>query len=518
LQLVIAVAAVAAAALGRLRLPASRALWLGRSLVLAALVAPLIAAALDLSAPFAAPAQVWSEIDTRGGAVLTVAPAATSAPDGGALDATPAAMAVVAAIMALGVVIAAARTGAAWWRLRRIVADAALVHRFGRVEVRVAAGAPCPFAVWLPGTAAVVLDERTYADPVDRLIAVRHELQHHRQRDPQLALAFAAVRALCWPNPLVHLAGRWLGELEELACDMALVSRGRVSAHGYGSSLVRAARRASRPTIPAVAAGLSPAASRSLLKRRIEMLTRMTTTPRTRWATLIATTTAATLALAVTAWAADNLVADLRVDPDRVAAAAGRASTPQFEVPFNDAVVAAIQKFAGRERGRLFIRRGLDAMEAHTDLVYGALERYGMPHQLAVIPLIESGYANLPADPGESAAPPGPMGAGLWMFIPSTARTYGMAVGDGVDQRLDPEIETEAAMALLSDLYAEFGDWHLALAGYNQGAKHVREAIAEHGTRDAFELMEAGALNDYVALMMAGVIILEDPALVGHEP
>jgi len=85
------------------------------------------------------------------------------------------------------------------------------------------------------------------------------------------------------------------------------------------------------------------------------------------------------------------------------------------------------------------------------------------------------------------------------------------------DDRLDEVVETDAAMRLLSDLYDEFGDWPLALAGYNQGAGRVRRAIAEQGTRDAWELIESGALNRYAALVMAAAIVIEEPALVDAD-
>ena len=71
------------------------------------------------------------------------------------------------------------------------------------------------------------------------------------------------------------------------------------------------------------------------------------------------------------------------------------------------------------------------------------------------------------------------------------------------DQRLDPVMETRAAAALLSDLHTEFEDWGLALAGYNQGSTHVRDAIESQGTNDWATLVESGALNRYSTLVFA---------------
>jgi membrane-bound lytic murein transglycosylase D len=66
---------------------------------------------------------------------------------------------------------------------------------------------------------------------------------------------------------------------------------------------------------------------------------------------------------------------------------------------------------------------------------------------------------------------------GLWQFIPSTARIYGMRVDEEVDERMDPVKSTEAAFNYLSDLHARFGDWLLAIAAYNCGPGNVNKAI-----------------------------------------
>jgi membrane-bound lytic murein transglycosylase D len=103
------------------------------------------------------------------------------------------------------------------------------------------------------------------------------------------------------------------------------------------------------------------------------------------------------------------------------------------------------------------------------------------------------------------------------MFIPTTARRYDLVVDGARDDRLDEVLETDAAMRLLSDLFDQFGEWPLALAGYNQGARHVREAIEDEGTDDAWELIRRGALNRYAGFVTAAVIVMEEPSLVDAE-
>jgi soluble lytic murein transglycosylase-like protein len=74
--------------------------------------------------------------------------------------------------------------------------------------------------------------------------------------------------------------------------------------------------------------------------------------------------------------------------------------------------------------------------------------------------------------------------------------------------------ETDAAIAYFGDLYRQFGDWNLALAAYNQGERHVAQAIEHGGARDALALAEQGQLNDYVATVLAGVVVLGNPEIV----
>ena len=86
------------------------------------------------------------------------------------------------------------------------------------------------------------------------------------------------------------------------------------------------------------------------------------------------------------------------------------------------------------------------------------LQAYGIPDDFKYIPLVESGL-----DGGISSK-----GAkGLWQFMPGTARTYGLKVGKGVDERANVQKSNIAACKYIKELYAEFNSWTLAAAAYN---------------------------------------------------
>ncbi|MFN7065415.1 MAG: lytic transglycosylase domain-containing protein [Aquificaceae bacterium] len=93
------------------------------------------------------------------------------------------------------------------------------------------------------------------------------------------------------------------------------------------------------------------------------------------------------------------------------------------------------------------------------------VQRHGLPEELALLPVIESAFNNFAVS--RSGA------AGLWQFIPSTARRYGLRVDQHVDERFDVVKATDAAMKYLKDLYTMFGNWELALAAYNCGENCV---------------------------------------------
>ena len=79
--------------------------------------------------------------------------------------------------------------------------------------------------------------------------------------------------------------------------------------------------------------------------------------------------------------------------------------------------------------------------------------------------------------------------AGLWQFIFSTGKVYGLQINSLTDERRDPVKSTRAAMLYLKALYDMFGDWNLAIAAYNCGPGNVRKAIARSGgSRDFWKI------------------------------
>ena len=93
--------------------------------------------------------------------------------------------------------------------------------------------------------------------------------------------------------------------------------------------------------------------------------------------------------------------------------------------------------------------------------IVGQVEARGMPMELALLPFVESSF--------RSNALSSAKASGLWQFIPSTGTTYSLNQNLWKDERRDVVESTRAALDYFQKLYAQFGDWQLALAAYNWG-------------------------------------------------
>ncbi|MXY82098.1 MAG: LysM peptidoglycan-binding domain-containing protein [Gemmatimonadetes bacterium] len=174
----------------------------------------------------------------------------------------------------------------------------------------------------------------------------------------------------------------------------------------------------------------------------------------------------------------------------------------------NDRVVASLQFF--QTRGRKTFAIWLQRAGRYRTLITDILQREGMPSDLFYLAVIESGLN--PRAYSRSRA------VGLWQFMAHTGRMMGLKRTHWIDERRDPIKATEAAARYLKDLFAEFGDWRLALAAYNGGPGRVRRAIARADTNDYWQLDLPRETKNYVPLFMAATIIAKDPQLFGFEP
>lgn len=132
----------------------------------------------------------------------------------------------------------------------------------------------------------------------------------------------------------------------------------------------------------------------------------------------------------------------------------------------------------------------------------------GLPGDLAYLPLIESGFNPLAYSYANAS--------GIWQFIASTGKLYGLKRNFWIDERRDPIRSTEAAVGYLKKLFGDFGDWHLALAAYNCGENGVSRCIARHKTNDFWLLNRLPRqTRNYVPSYLAALTIAKNPKCFG---
>ncbi len=394
-------------------------------------------------------------------------------------------------------------------RLLRIRSQAYLVRKIHQLRIYVSDEIQVPFSFWIPGHKNVVIPESLVGKPEYR-IAVLHEIHHHRQSDTKWVYLLWGLRLFFVANPIVHLWSRWVAEIQEFACDEALVGHQKVESLAYASCLVQVAQSAlNQERQPICATGLMFLVDRKTLKRRIETMLDQKK-PKLGWRLALPIGAAIVAVLSATAYASQGLIQDRRVSLSQ-ALEMGKVAekTSEFPVVVNDRVLKWLNYFIGTPDGREKVKAALARMENHRSVIENKLEEYRLPNELMAIPLIESGYKNLEASENPVRA------AGLWQFIASTARNFGLRVDDQVDERLHVELSSDAAMRYLLGNKLRFNDWQLSTLAYNAGENAVQGVMNKTGSRDPWVLIRSGLLSnettEYLPKLMAAILIMKNP-------
>jgi membrane-bound lytic murein transglycosylase D len=180
-------------------------------------------------------------------------------------------------------------------------------------------------------------------------------------------------------------------------------------------------------------------------------------------------------------------------------------------IEMNDQVLGAINLYTGRFNK--WFSRALSRGLPHLPRIREILAQAGIPQDLAYVPIVESAFNPTALSRAKAK--------GLWQFIPSTGKHYGLKQDFFVDERSNMEKATFAAARYLKNLYAMFGDWNLALAGYNAGEGNVQRAIRRANTNDFWALAKTRSFRaetkNYVPLIHAAIVIAKSPESYGID-
>ncbi len=182
-------------------------------------------------------------------------------------------------------------------------------------------------------------------------------------------------------------------------------------------------------------------------------------------------------------------------------------------IAINRHVQAEIDLFtSGREKS--FFIESYQRSGRYRDKIVKALKAAGLPQELSWIPLIESGYKVRALSRARAL--------GLWQFIPSTGYKFGLQRNKFIDERMDPEKSTRAAIEYLKELHSIFGDWATVLAAYNCGEGRVLKVIRSQNINyldnfwDLYERLPQETAR-YVPRFLATLHILNNPETYGLD-
>ncbi len=209
-----------------------------------------------------------------------------------------------------------------------------------------------------------------------------------------------------------------------------------------------------------------------------------------------------------------NDVTPPTVDPNVKARAEAEIKATHSDLPLmlTDPVAGFINYFS-TTKGHETLQHALERGGRYREMIESTLREEGVPEELIYLAQAESGFHPLALSR---------VGArGMWQFMASRARGYGLQHNLWVDERQDPEKSTRAAAHHLKDLYNQFGDWYLAMAAYNSGPGTVQSAVRRTGYADFWELYKRNVLpketRNYVPIILAVTIMAKNPSQYGLD-
>ena len=201
------------------------------------------------------------------------------------------------------------------------------------------------------------------------------------------------------------------------------------------------------------------------------------------------------------------------VDQNLKAKAEAEVKATHSDLPLmmTDPVAGYISYFSSRGRGTL--EHALARSGRYQDMIQRVLKEEGVPQELIYLAQAESGFHPLALSRAGAR--------GMWQFMASRAKGYGLERDWWVDERQDPEKSTRAAAHHLKDLYNQFGDWYLAMAAYNSGPGTVQNAVKRTGYADYWQLYKRNVLpketRNYVPIILAVTIMAKNPGQYGLD-
>lgn len=404
----------------------------------------------------------------------------------------------------LGILIYACRYVFSFYKLIKLPHSLLLMKKINSIEIYLSETLSSPLCYSLLYKHIIIMPAHVLNNHIDFKLSLKHELQHIRNNDTQWLHVFNFFKIFFFWNPAFYLWTTWCKQLQEYACDEAVIAKNKLLVNDYAQCLLNTAKF--KLTNPINAHTLSITnGTKKLLSRRIQML--FNYKPMKNKLTKMAVYTFSLLSIASGAYAAQQPLMPYLTQ---------EMITKTMNVSVEPEVVHALNEFRNNPQKNVSLQQALQRFKEYQPQVAAQLKSKQVPLDFLAMPLIQSGYRPLEESKNPVHA------AGIWQIIPTTAHNLGLVVNGQTDERLNTARATNAAATYLKALYAQFRSWKLAALAYEIGEKHTAQLIQTTGSRNAWQLarsykLEPGlrrALISYLANFDAAVIVLQNPGII----
>ncbi len=187
-------------------------------------------------------------------------------------------------------------------------------------------------------------------------------------------------------------------------------------------------------------------------------------------------------------------------------------TTSDLPLVINDQVAGYIGVFSTSNSFRAHMAASMQRLGKYRTLIQNVLKEEGVPQDLIYLAVAESGFQPQVVNARSGAG-------GMWQFMSFTGPEYGLTRNGYFDYRFDPEKSSRAYARYIKKLYAQFGDWYLAMAAYDWGPGNIQKAVQRTGYADFWELYRRNAMpaetRVYVPQILAAVIMAKNPEKYG---
>jgi len=346
----------------------------------------------------------------------------------------------------------------------------------------------------------------------DWRIIIRHELAHIRHHDTNWLHILAILKWFFFINPFHYFWVKWFHELQEYACDEAIIIKNKTKNTAYAQCLINSARCHTSRLSWSGAPSMSHL-NQKLLFRRINMIFSY---HKKSYRFFFIFAFLQFMMITSIAFAVNKLSnADVITAANLKTYISKAQIDPTMKITAEPEIILEINHIQKSPSARKKIRESLARMTQYQIGIEAQLEKNSIPKDFLAMPLIQSGYRELNESQNKVRA------AGIWQIVPSTAINLGLVVNKNEDQRMNTQQSTKAAIQYLSDLYNQFHDWKLVVLAYEYGEQTIKNLIKKSGATNAWNLARSEyapkEMSSYLAKFDSVVIMIRNPSLISGK-